>query len=934
MTAFSGWRSWCGLAALVLSLGLSVPGSLFGAAARLLVDANLARPGTAGLYRPPSQLTALGGRAIFFVESSDDAFYQPTPGPGIMLWVTDGTEEGTRMIAGFCTDEVAGCQGRARVLGQIGGAVLFELPKARFNYDRELWRTDGTQEGTVLLQANICSRSDSAETTEVIAGGILYFAGAGAEAGCELWRSDGSAAGTQRIAILDPEGPVSSPDGFAVLGERVFFSSPYSFGLRVTDGTSGGTSIVASPLPQLLTAAGGRLFFMAQEDDGGTSLWTSDGTSAGTRPLRHFAVNAICDGPHDCTLQTPFLQPDGDGVVFVANDGAGQQFWRSDGAPEGTQRLTSTPKPATLGLGGWLLAGGDAARVPGSLLLLVTADGNSTRLWSSRGGPASPLAGCSGGCPVVVSFLRAVPGGRRVVFAGWNRDSKGIALWTSDGTAGGTYPINDLCAGRCSPEPDNFAAIGDAVYFTTDTEKGVPALWRTNGTKAGTVSLGRLSISAEPPGGAVLGEQVLLGVGDGRRASELWITAGSAASTRPLATFDRAVSSSDPRFASLGNRVVFRATGKLEATLWSSDGATTQRLATSGLGFSAPVVAGGHAFSFTGGGRLVTTDGTAAGTRTIANLGDSIVGSPLEFGGRLVFKVGSIDQQRLALWSSDGTSAGTKPFLSLPPGEPVNLTVAGGFLYFFHLVDGELSFSRSDGTTAGTSSFGSFGGDGFNFEAAAVGSRVYFMADGRLYRLDGATIDGDTFAGYSEVVGLTEFGGRLLFFGAAAGDSPQPGLWSTDGTTEGTRLLALVSARSTAPGAFVYVPAWSRIGNHLLFRGWDAEHGFELWITDGTAAGTTRLDLAQGSPSSFPDNFAVAAGRVWFTANDGVHGRELWVSDGTRAGTHQVGELAPGMLSALPEGLAAAGGNLFFSATTPFTGREPWVLPLAGVPLN
>jgi hypothetical protein len=48
--------------------------------------------------------------------------------------------------------------------------------------------------------------------------------------------------------------------------------------------------------------------------------------------------------------------------------------------------------------------------------------------------------------------------------------------------------------------------------------------------------------------------------------------------------------------------------------------------------------------------------------------------------------------------------------LSLPPGEPVNLTVAGGFLYFFYLVDGELSFSRSDGTTAGTSSFGSFGG--------------------------------------------------------------------------------------------------------------------------------------------------------------------------------------------------------------------------------
>jgi ELWxxDGT repeat protein len=946
MTPLRGWRPWCALAGLALSLGLAAPGALFGAAARLLVDANPARPGPneSGVYRPPSQLTALGGRAIFFVESSDDEFYQATPGPGIMLWITDGTEEGTQMIAGFCTDEIAGCQGRARVLGQVGGAVLFELPKARFNYDRELWRTDGTREGTFLLKSVICPQPDSTDATEVIAGGVLFFAGFDAEAGCELWRSDGTAAGTRRIAILDPGGPGSEPRGFAALGERVFFSSSNSYGLRVTDGTSGGTSIVASPFPQLLTAAGGRLFFVVQEDDGGYSLWASDGTSAGTRPLRHFAIYAICDGPHDCTLQTPFLQADGDGVVFVANDGDGQQFWRSDGTAAGTQRLTSTPKPATPGYSGLLLAGGDAARLPGSLLLLVATDGNSTRLWSSRGGPASLLSGCSGGCPSVASFLHAVPGGRRVVFAGWNRDSKGIELWTSDGTAAGTFPASDLCAGRCSPVPDNFVAVGDAVYFTTATEKGVPALWRTNGTRAGTVSLGRAAFSPSlPPGGAALGDQVVLGMVDGRRVSELWITGGSAATTRPLATFDRATSSADPQFASLGNRVVFTTWNGLEGALWSSDGITTPRLVVARRGgrFSAPVVAGDHAFLFTGDfedegifhARLVATDGTIAGTRTIADLGETFVHSPHEFGGRLVFEVGSIDQQRLALWASNGTFAGTRPLLSLPPGEPMNLMTTGGFLYFFSRVGDGVAFFRSDGTAAGTTSFASFGDGGVDFEVAEAGSRVYFTADGFLCRLDGSTIDHDTFAGYSEVVGLTEFGGRLLFFGIAGDGSSQRGLWSTDGTVAGTTLLARVSVQpqDLDLGSFRF-SSWTRAGGHLLFRGWDAEHGFELWITDGTAAGTTRLDLAQGSPSAFPDNFAAAAGRVWFTANDGVHGRELWVSDGTAAGTHQTEELAPGTFSALPSSLTAAGGNLFFSATTPFKGREPWVLPLAGVP--
>jgi ELWxxDGT repeat protein len=348
-------------------------------------------------------------------------------------------------------------------------------------------------------------------------------------------------------------------------------------------------------------------------------------------------------------------------------------------------------------------------------------------------------------------------------------------------------------------------------------------------------------------------------------------------------------------------------------------------------------VAGGHAFLFTGGfegetifrAHLVTTDGTTAGTRTIADLGETFVQSPHEFGGRLVFEVGSSDQQRLSLWSSDGTFAGTKPLLSLPPGEPMNLTTAGGFLYFFSRVGDDFSFFRSDGTTAGTTAFGSFADNVVGSEVAAAGSRVYFTAYGFLYRLDGAAVDFDTFAGYREVSGLTELDGRLLFFGVAGGDSPQPGLWSTDGTAAGTTLLALVSPKS--PG--FYIPqAWTRAGGHLVSRGWDAEHGFELWLTDGTAAGTTRLDLAPGSASSFPDNFAAAAGRVWFTANDGIHGRELWVSDGTPAGTHQAGELAPGMFSALPLGLTVAGGNLFFSATTPFNGREPWVLPLAGVP--
>jgi hypothetical protein len=94
------------------------------------------------------------------------------------------------------------------------------------------------------------------------------------------------------------------------------------------------------------------------------------------------------------------------------------------------------------------------------------------------------------------------------------------------------------------------------------------------------------------------------------------------------------------------------------------------------------------------------------------------------------------------------------------------------------------------------------------------------MADGRLYRLDGATIDRDTFAGYSEVVGLTEFGGRLVFFGIAGGEAPQRGLWSTDGTVVGTMLLAGVSVQPLGLSLGSFSPSpWMRADGHLLFRG-------------------------------------------------------------------------------------------------------------------
>jgi len=152
-------------------------------------------------------------------------------------------------------------------------------------------------------------------------------------------------------------------------------------------------------------------------------------------------------------------------------------------------------------------------------------------------------------------------------------------------------------------------------------------------------------------------------------------------------------------------------------------------------------------------------------------------------------------------------------------------------------------------------------------------------------------------------------------------------LFITDGTEAGT--IALCDLSYNSPGT-VSVTSSVFFGKELngkyYFSAETLTDQAELWVTDGTPAGTKMLkDINTTSNGSYPRNFEVYNNKLYFTATTGTHREELWVSDGTEAGTMIVKDIYPGNNSSIsPQPLSSQlivyKDKLYFAARSNETG--------------
>lgn len=393
---------------------------------------------------------------------------------------------------------------------------------------------------------------------------IAYFRANDGTHGFELWRSDGSEAGTEIVIDLNPGTPNGFPDSMAALGGALYFNgfdNPDFLGSEVwrSDGTASGTTLLANTYPDL---SGGGTFgpplpgnftaleettilFTALDPDGGLEPWKTDGTAEGTRRILDLHPGAEWSIPIEFTAlrNVAYFAADDSLIIRHGFPVYNRELFRTDGTAEGTYRVKD------------IFAGPD---------------------------PSTPT-----------DFIRY----NHFVFFRADDGIHGTELWRTDGTDVGTLMVADLNPGLGSSfmqepilarfRPDQTSATGDRsevktvmVFQADDGTHGIELL-KSDGTEEGTALIKDINPAGDsfPFGMTVYKGHVYFSADDGVHGSEVWVTDGTEAGTGLFAEINPGALRSSPlSFTVAGGLLFFVAIVPDDAhftvrtQLWVTDG--------------------------------------------------------------------------------------------------------------------------------------------------------------------------------------------------------------------------------------------------------------------------------------------------------------------------------------------------------------------------
>lgn len=430
---------------------------------------------------------------------------------GNELWITDGTESGTTMVK----DINPGGDSSPEFIIKLNGTYYFAAQAAN-NSGKSLWKSNGTESGTVqiatagiedislLLAAGdkifikgsankqpLIAVTDGTEAGTTVLGtgkfagfnflqifnNELYFSAFTQATGYELWKSDGTEAGTVIVKDITPGTQGGNPYLITSIDEYLYFSSPQNYdpalpapsplptgkGLWRTDGTEAGTTFikaVAPGNPNAFIKYKDAIYFSGDGGTNGYELWKTDGTAAGTELVKDIQPGGVTSSSaiNDFTIVN-------DQLFFLADNGVAgaSQLWVTDGTAAGTKQVNNTGSSgikldnltnldqSLVSYKGqlYLKAQGDPAVMDVGYELWTYTNNDFALVKDINPGDASSsllnfafwVISFNGGTNTYPDYLLANDGS---VLFGAKTDSNGYELWKSNGTEAGTVMVKDI----------------------------------------------------------------------------------------------------------------------------------------------------------------------------------------------------------------------------------------------------------------------------------------------------------------------------------------------------------------------------------------------------------------------------------------------------------------------------------------------------------
>jgi ELWxxDGT repeat protein len=921
---------------LIISVLLSCNGLLYAQVPKMLKDLNLVGNGV------PSKFCTVNNILYY---TFDDGIH------GKEIWRSDGTPSGTYMLKDIYEGPIGSVVPKRYTadlteLIEFKGKLYFTVFSK--NYGVELWVSDGTEASTNILKDINPGEGSSINS---ITGPLLtdcqqylFFKANNGITGEELYKTDGTTAGTSIVADLtpgngdtpikeieyspsiftnevffstitkiyrlnynnsNPNPPISVPtifyqgnnienlhiDNYLFLQKSLYFSSNGNI-IRYNYANSTFTILTSSnsTYPDFVSL-NGFVIFNGYDNVNKYEPWITDGTVAGTKILKN--INTVSDN----LSFSPLIAINNNLYFSTKDNGIENTLWKTDGTTIGTVKVVDP-------INGTTITNPLLGETDGSFLYVISMGGvnpyvdyklQSVNLTSANISTLNNFA------PAYSKYSDEIDMKymNQNIFISGNAVLTGFELWKTPGQNQAATLLKDFSFGNT--DPLTFKTIGSQTFFST--RNGVNfnhRIWRTDGTETGTFPIG----SVYP---------------------ELYHFNLDSFGTSPF----------DSEWESIGDDLIFSGSldYKIDNELWKSDG---------------------------------TVNGTI-NIKDINPLNKSSSPSSLtKFNDTTIVFTANNELIGRELWKTNGTSLGTvliKDILVATGGSnPSNLIYCNGYIFF---VAYTLGFGKelwkTNGTNAGTELVNDInpGSANTNFgEFVVLNNKLYFTANtpihgGELWVSDGTEQgtamlkDINIGSGDSNPRNLKALG-NYIYFSANNGTQGLE-LWKSNGTE--TVLVKNISEEDIVPqdsnpkdfvsvGGVVYFTANKKDEDIVPFS---ENTGRELWRTNGTATGTymvkdinntnNLLEFSDGiyENLSFYDNqIKVLGNTMFFLATDNNNKTNLWRSDGTNSGTFMVNDfqIEPNISLDKTKGLYADTLNkkLYFVGLDAVHGHELWVL--------